>query len=119
MASSWPPSLDALKTDLGVDLQEDSRDAQYKQVLDAAVTFVEGVRSGDVGFEGDPDSDLPEPNSDLVLGTLRLAGRWHTRRRSPDLLVAAGEMGSTRVPGFDSDIERLLKIGRFARARFA
>lgn len=59
------------------------------------------------------------PTPDLHLGTLRLAGRWHTRRRSPDGLVAMAELGAARVPSFDPDIERLLKIGRYARAVFA
>lgn len=59
------------------------------------------------------------PPPDLHLGTLRLAGRWHTRRRSPDGLVAMAELGMGRVPSFDPDIERLLKIGRFRGAVFA
>lgn len=57
---------------------------------------------------------LPAPDADLVLGTLRLAGRWHTRRRSPDGLVGVGELGSTRVPLVDPDIQQLLRIGRWA-----
>jgi hypothetical protein len=30
-----------------------------------------------------------------------------------------GELGSGRVPSFDTDIDRLLRIGRFAPAVFA
>lgn len=59
------------------------------------------------------------PTPDLILGTLRLAGRWHTRRRSPDGLVSMAELGAARVPSFDPDIERLLKIGRYRGAVFA
>ncbi|MBN9739508.1 hypothetical protein DMP23_00040 [Amycolatopsis sp. A1MSW2902] len=56
------------------------------------------------------------PGADLALGTLRLAGRWFTRRRSPDALISMGDLGSARVPSFDPDIDQLLRVGRFARA---
>lgn len=113
---AWPPTLDDLKTDLSVtDTRDDER---LQQVLDAAVAFVERTRDGDFNFAGDLGSTLPDPTPDLVLGTLRLAGRWHTRRRSPDALVQLGQdMGSSRVPGIDPDIERLLRIGRHAKPR--
>lgn len=119
---SWPPTLDELKTDMKhkpvtpVDPNEDER---LEQVLDAAVAYVERVRGSSFNFAADPDSLLPDPTTDLWLGTMRLAGRWHTRRRSPDALVDMGELGGARVPGFDPDIERLLGIGRFAGPVFA
>lgn len=119
----WPPTLDALKTDLrsrGEDpFTLDPDDDRLTQVLDAAVAFVERVRAGAFNFDGDLGSELPDPTSDLELGTLRLAGRWHTRRRSPDGLVEMGELGAGRVPSFDPDIDRLLGIGRFRGAVFA
>ncbi|MGL5909489.1 MAG: hypothetical protein ACRCZP_05775, partial [Phycicoccus sp.] len=90
-----------------------SRDAALTDVLDAAVATVERVRGGSLNFTGDPLSLLPGPGADVALGTVRLAGRWHVRRRSPDGLVAASELGSTRVPSFDPDIERLLGLGRY------
>lgn len=111
MATAWPPDLAALKVDAGV--PDDRDDARLQQVLDAAVGLVERVRPT-FNYAGDLDSELPAPTEDLALGTLRLAGRWHTRRRSPDGLVAAGEFGTSRVPAFDADIERLLGIGRYA-----
>jgi hypothetical protein len=87
--------------------------------LDAAVSFVERVRPG-FNYQADPLSDAPAPTPDLALGTLRLAGRWYTRRRSPDGLVTmGGDLGSARIPSFDPDIERLLGIGRFKGATFA
>lgn len=61
----------------------------------------------------------PAPPADLKLGTLRLAGRLHSRRRSPDGLVFAGDYGSSRIPAIDPDIERLLGIGRFRGPVFA
>jgi hypothetical protein len=57
-----------------------------------------------------------DPDDDLVLGTLRLAGRWYTRRRAPDDLIAAAELGTARLPGLDPDITRLLRIGRHVPA---
>jgi len=121
----WPPDLDALKADMRSrgepDGQLDDDNVRLQQVLDAAVAFVERVRSGDYNFAGDPDSELPDPGKDaqLVLGTLRLARRWHERRRSPDGLVDMGELGSSRIPSVDPDIERLLGIGRFRGPVFA
>lgn len=112
----WPPQLEELKDDMGVDDVRD--DARLQRQLDASVVFVERVRPR-FNYAADPLSELPAPTADLVLGTLRLAGRWHTRRRSPDGLIQMAELGSARVPSFDPDIERLLGIGRFAAAVFA
>lgn len=113
----WPPELQALKDDLKIDDERD--DARLAPMLDAAVAFVERVHAGAFNFAGDLGSALPDPGPDLQLGTVRLAGRWHTRRRSPDGLVAMAEMGAARVPSFDPDIERLLRIGRYRRSVIA
>jgi hypothetical protein len=110
---SWPPLLADLKSDLRVtDTRDDDR---LDECLAAAITYVEGVHAGAYDFAGDDDSDppLPAPGSDIELGTVRLAGRWHTRRRSPDGLIQMGDLGTARVTAYDIDIDRLLKIGRF------
>lgn len=60
-----------------------------------------------------------DPTEDLFLGTIRLAHRWHVRRRSPDGLVNMSDLGTARVPSFDPDIERLLGIGRYSGPVFA
>jgi len=117
----WPPDLDALKADMrqrGVTL-DDADDVQLTIVLDASVAFTERVHSGGYNFTDDPLIELPAPTPDLELGTVRLAARWHTRRRSPDGLISMAELGAARVPSFDPDIERLLRIGRFVPGRFA
>jgi hypothetical protein len=107
---AWPPTLDALKLDASID---DTRDDAVLQLqLDAAVSFVETVRAGSFNFGG--SAMLPAPGPTIELGTIRLAIRWHTRRRSPDGLIAMAELGASRVPAFDADIERLLGIGRYA-----
>lgn len=110
---TWPPGLGALKDDLGIDEVDTRDDARLSSMLDAAVAFVQRVHAGGFDFTGDVGSTLPTPDADLVTGTLRLAGRWHTRRRSPDGLVAMAELGAARVPSFDPDIERLLRVGRY------
>lgn len=113
---SWPPILDELKLDLKI---ADSRDdGRLQQVLDASIAFVERRHAGRWAF-GDPVSELDDPPADVQLGTLRLAGRWHVRRRSPDGLVSAGELGTSRVPVIDADIARLLRIDRFSRSVIA
>jgi hypothetical protein len=108
----WPPQLQDLKDDLGL---TDSRDdATLAPVLEAAIAFVERVHRSRFNF-GDADPTLPDPPPNVWLGTLRLAARWHNRRRSPDGLIDMGELGSARIPTVDPDIERLLRIGRYAK----
>lgn len=103
-------TLAALKVDLEA---YDSRDDEALQVqLDAAIAFAKRVRA-DLNWDGESSSELPDPSADHELGVIRLAGRWHTRRRSPDGLVASNELGNSRVPSVDPDIERLLGIGRY------
>ena len=109
---TWPPTLAELKHDMKIELDDTRDDVRLRQMLDAVASFVERVRPG-FNYADDPLDERPAPTADLVLGVLRLAGRWHTRRRSPDGLVAMGELGSARVPSFDPDIERLLGIGRY------
>lgn len=110
--AAWPPTLADLKADMGIDPSDTRDDQQLTTVLAAAVAFVARVRPGPFGTP-------PEPLDDLILGTLRLAGRWHVRRRSPDALIQMGELGASRVPAFDPDIERLLGIGKYSKAVFA
>lgn len=98
---AWPPTLQDLKDDLAITDTRD--DASLQRQLDAAIAYV-GRAKGDALLNADADTEL---------GTLRLAGRWFTRRRSPDGLVTAGELGTSIIPGFDSDIEKLLEIGRY------
>jgi hypothetical protein len=115
---AWPPTLAELKVDLDIDPNDVRQDARLTQSLDAAVDFVERVRPD---YRYDPlvleQFDKPDPTKDLVLGTLRYAGRLHARRRSPDGMVSMGELGSTRVSTGDGDIDRLLRIGRHQKAR--
>lgn len=86
---------------------------RLERVFDAAVEFVEIIHSGRFNFTGQL-SPLPAPGFTIKLGTIMLARRWHTRRRSPQMLVAAADMGAARVPWVDEDINRLLKLGRHA-----
>lgn len=111
----WPPTLARLKLDLGIDDTDTSRDELLEVELAAAAAFVQrsDQRGGEFNFDGDTLSELPDPTEDVVLGTVRLAGRWHTRRRSPDGLIDMGELGASRVPSIDPDIERLLGVGRY------
>jgi hypothetical protein len=116
---TWPPSLAELKLDMKIADSDTRDDDRLQQVLDASVAFVERVHDGAFNFAGELVTELPEVPADLQLGTLRLAGRWHVRRRSPDALIQAGELGTSRVPTFDPDIERLLRIGRHRKSVIA
>lgn len=115
--ATWPPLLDDVKADS--DVLSDHDDEAITAVLSAAIAYVERVRAGEIQFTIDPESLLPVPDDDLVLGTIRLTQRWVQRGRTPNALMQMGEMGEVRVPSFDADIERLLRVGRFAPMRFA
>lgn len=115
MATSWPPTLDALKAEMQIEFTDDASDEALTLALDAAVAFVQRVRS-DLNFT---TTGTGQPTAEHYLGTLRLAARWFTRRRSPDALIQMGELGAARVPSFDPDIERLLGIGRYRGPVFA
>ena len=110
----WPPALAKLKADLDIGSDEQRYDNQLQDHLDAAVAFVQRLRRGSIQFDPqDPEQfGLPEPTADLILGTLRLAGRWWARKKSPDALIQMEQLGSSRVPTFDPDIDRLLGIGQ-------
>jgi transposase len=115
--STWPPTVDDVKTDAAITVSAD--DARLAQVLNAAIAYVTRVRPR-FNYEADPLSCDPAPTDDLWLGTVRLAGRWHTRRRAAAGQIYFGETGaSDSVPFVDPDIERLLGIGRFAKGAFA
>lgn len=123
---AWPPDLAALKDDLGEEyVTSDRDDTRLQRCLDAAVAFVERVHDGEFDFDAESASAsesspaLDPPDDDMELGTIRLAGRWYIRRRSPDGLVDMGQMGSGRVPSFDPDIDRMLRIGKYVPVRFA
>lgn len=109
----WPPTLADLKDDLGKTPEDVRDDARLTVQLNAAIAHVKKLRAGSLNFDNDPFSDLPSPGEDIALGAVRLAGRWHNRRRSPDGLVDMGELGSSRIPTLDPDIERLLGVGRY------
>lgn len=113
---TWPPELADLKIDAQLDADDDRDDAALVQTLDAAISFVQRRHRGryDFGLGELGDELLPAPELDMGLGTVRLAMRWHTRRRSPDALISLGDLGAGRVPSFDADIDRMLRVGRYA-----
>jgi hypothetical protein len=113
---SWPPSLDLLKRDQKITDTRD--DARLQDMLDAAVAYVERFHDGRYDFGEVPEdvtaAPLPIPDADMALGTVRLAVRWSARGRSPDGIVQSGELGTNRVPSFDADIDRKLRMGKHA-----
>jgi hypothetical protein len=111
-------TLDEFVNELNEDVEDaselsDAEAARLARVFDAAVEFVERIHLGRFNFTGQP-STLPVPGYTLKLGTVMLARRWHTRRRSPQMLVSAADMGAARVPWSDEDINRLLRLGKHA-----
>lgn len=122
-------ALTDLKLDLGLDALDTRDDAVLQECLNAAIDFVERAHPNPAIFDGaywddaewdtvtwDQVADVP---ADVKLGTVRLAGRWFARRKSPSALIEMGEFGAARVPSFDPDIERLLRVGRYRGPVFA
>jgi hypothetical protein len=114
----WPPTLADLKEDMKIKADDTRDDADLQLNLDAAVAHVVDVRN-DLDFLRDEGDPRPKPTPAHFLGTLRLAARWSSRRRSPDGMIVAGELGSARVASYDPDIEQLLGVGRYMQSRFA
>lgn len=115
----WPPSLMDLRVDMGDrDDQDDSKDDRMSMVLDAAIEHVREIKGWKYDLAAVEESGvvLLPPTANIILGTLRFAGRWHSRRSAPDNLVTLGDAGGLVVPGYDSDIERMLQIGRYTPA---
>lgn len=110
------PTLASVKVDAGITDTRD--DVILQQELDAATDYVMRVRS-DLNYDNDPLNHRPAPGNDFVLGVQRQVIRWHARRRSPDATIAMGDLGSSKVPSFDPDIERMLGIGRYHGPVFA
>lgn len=116
MSRTWPPSVADVKTDANITVDTD--DDRLSMVLDAAVAYVRRARPA-LNYDADPLSCWPAPDDDVWLGTVRLAGRWHSRRRAAAGSIFMGDGATDSVPFVDPDIERLLRIGRFAKAVFA
>jgi hypothetical protein len=117
----WPPSLADLKVDMGDrDDQDDSKDPGLSMVLDAAIAHVRKIKRStyDVAAEEVSGVVLPPPTVDIILGTLRLAARLHSRRGTWDNMIRV-DGGASIVASYDSDIERLLETGRFTRPQDA
>lgn len=125
MDEFWPPTLDELKADMRVDSERFNTPLQI--TLDAAVAYVERVRT-DVDYTAaarapevptTADPTKVAVSADLKLGTLRYARRLDIRRDSPSGMVVTDQIGATPVAGWDADIEKLLRVGRYAKLRFA
>lgn len=111
--ADWPPTLANLKLDKGIEPDDTRDDETLQAMLTAVVAFVQRVRPT-YNYRREPLSPWPEVPADLHAGALRLAARWHDRRRSPDGLVSWTESGgANQVPYIDPDIERMIGIGRY------
>lgn len=107
----WPPTVADIKEDQTITVSTD--DDRLQMVLDAAIAHFEDVRGDEINFTGDIFDCNPPPTDAHWLGVVRQAVRWADRRRSADGLIISGDTGTSRVPAFDPDIERLLGLGRY------
>jgi hypothetical protein len=107
----WPPEVQDVKDYLG--LSDNRDDVSIEAALSAAITYVEEARAGDFNFLAVAGSPLPAPPPHVEAGTVELAARWHSMRRSPDGLVDMGELGTARIPAVGSDLQMKLGTGRY------
>ncbi len=112
----WPLELADLKADLDIADDDTRDDVTLSRQLGAAIEWVAEFHAGRFEFSSDPAiagvSTLRLPGQQMRLGIIRLAGRWYNRRRSPEGLISMGDLGTANIPGFDSDLERMLQMGR-------
>lgn len=116
----WPPVLDTYKIDLrdiGVDDDDDRFDVALQATLDAAVAYVQRVREDVNFFEESGWTAGPGVTADLVLGTIRLARLDDLWRDAPLNTLNAGDVGTLELTA-QATVERLLRVGRYARLRF-
>lgn len=105
----WLP-LDVVLDELGLkDTDPQAAAAERSRV--AAAAAVEEARADLI------TADVFTPRANVLHGALMLAARLHARRGSPTGVVAYSELGGSTVVRFDSDIEKLLGTGRYARPR--
>lgn len=118
-AQIWPPALSLLKLDAQGQVK-DQEDVALQDVLDDAVAYIEDVRKDDLAFSPDQIDECHRiPNKTEIKGTIRLALRWHFRRRVLQGFVDSGDQGVQRLPSTDDDLHRMLKIGRYKAASTA
>lgn len=107
---SWtPPTLDDVKA-LG-SIATDRDDAVLTALLDTAIAEVTRFHGNRYDFAG--KNVLPPVPDQFAEGICFLTLRYNSRRRSLDGQVQAGD-ASARVPSYDTDVERLLRMGRSA-----
>lgn len=113
---TWPPTVADVQTDIGIGTDID--EAVLTNELAAAVAWVQGKRKR-FNYDNDPLCDFPAPTDDIWLGTVRLAKRWHDRRRAGAGSIYGGDGATDTVPYVDPDIAQLLGIGKWAKGAFA
>lgn len=100
------PTLEDLKTWLGLEASDTADDAVLQQSLDAALKQQRRVVVYPCDAFGDPAFD-----DDLVEAVFLRAQRLAARRNSPEGVVGltggGGDFVSARVPAYDSDVASL------------
>lgn len=94
---------DQVKAYLGVTTLTAADTAHLSVVADAVNVYVTALNAGSAEFP-----------ADMQLGAIMLAGRLYTRRNSPNGVATFTDMGASYVARYDPDVERLLRIGKYA-----
>lgn len=116
---AWPPTLADLKSHRDVPLDDTSDDANLTRELASAVAYVKRAGRGEWNFGEVGEELLDTPDADFELGTIMLASRWYDRRQSPTNTFQIPDAGSATIPSYDTDIERMCRLGRYAPPRFS
>ena len=100
------PTLDELKTWLGLDLADTEDDAVLQESLDGALRAQGRVVAYPLDGAGVPDYE-----DDLRLAVFLRAQRLSARRNSPEGVIGlsgtGGDFVSATLPSYDGDVARL------------
>jgi len=100
------PTLEGLKSFLGIEPSDTADDVALQESLDAALA----AQARAICYPTDGFGD-PVFTDDLVLAVNLRAQRYVARRNSPEGVVgmsgAGGDFVAARVPSFDSDVSHL------------
>lgn len=110
--TTGPATLEGIKAQASI---LDDRLDDFVQAVVAAVNVkVRALPIARAGDLGDPDVDVEEWPSDIVLGSNMLGSRLVRRRNSPSGVETFAEQGAVYVQRNDPDVAFLLELGNYA-----
>lgn len=108
----------AVATELGLTLAEgEPLPPKAELARLGAGALVERARADLAWVDGGTGLPVELVGGDLLAGAALLTARLHARAASPLGVASFAEFGPAGVARFDPDIDRLLGLGRYAKAK--